>query len=84
MRNFIIITIDSLRYDVAIQANTPVFDKLISDYQLSSRQWHKTFAHATYTLPAHVSMFSGGKFPCNETDIFPFSRQHSLFSYFCN
>jgi len=81
MHNFVIITLDSLRYDVAMLANTPTLNSLMHKYQVATDTWHKTFAHATYTLPAHVSMFSGGKFPCNEGDVAPFSRLNNLFGY---
>ena len=81
MRNFLLITLDSLRYDVAMKADTPAFDTLMEKYQCSSDTWHKTYAHATYTLPAHTSIFSGGKLPCNASGIFPFDRTKGLFSF---
>ena len=81
MRNFVLITIDSLRYDVAVESNTYNFNNLMQKYQKSGNSWHKVYAQATYTLPAHVSMFSGGKFPSNNLGVFPFDRKDSLFSH---
>ncbi|HVX15438.1 MAG TPA: sulfatase-like hydrolase/transferase [Pirellulales bacterium] len=55
-RDFLFITLDSLRFDTAAQAlqagTTPTFQKLVG-------QWERRHTSATYTLPAHVSMFSG-------------------------
>ncbi len=55
-RDFLFITLDSLRYDTAVEAlsagETPNFRKLIG-------QWECRHAAATYTLPSHVSMFAG-------------------------
>jgi hypothetical protein len=55
-KDFLFITLDSLRYDVAKMAmeagQTPAFHKMIGD-------WQRRLVAATYTLPSHVSMFSG-------------------------
>jgi hypothetical protein len=55
-KDFLFITLDSLRYDVAIEAmeagETPNFKALVG-------QWERREASATYTLPSHISMFSG-------------------------
>lgn len=50
-----LITIDSLRYDVFENANLPF---------LKSFGWEKAYTHGTYTLPAHMAFFTG-KLPCN-------------------
>lgn len=55
-RDFLFITLDSLRYDTAAGAmaagTTPAFKQLIG-------RWQQRQTSATYTLPAHVAMFSG-------------------------
>ena len=53
--NICIITLDSLRYDTAIEANTPNID--------SFGKWTKAGAQGTYTLPAHMALFMNGKMP---------------------
>lgn len=50
-----LITLDSLRYDIFAQATLPF---------MKSHTWDKAFTHATYTLPAHMAFFTG-KLPCN-------------------
>ena len=50
MRNQILITLDSLRWDVFLSANLPF---------LKSHIYGKTWSHGTYTLPAHESFFMG-------------------------
>lgn len=55
MKNQILITIDSLRWDVFEKANLPL---------MKSQTWGKAFTHATYTLPAHEA-FMTGKLPCS-------------------
>jgi hypothetical protein len=55
-RDFVLITLDSLRYDTATQAleagQTPHLRSLVGT-------WQRRQAAATYTLPSHVSMFAG-------------------------
>jgi hypothetical protein len=55
-KDFLFITLDSLRYDTAALAmeagQTPRFRSLVG-------QWQRRLAAATYTLPSHVSMFAG-------------------------
>jgi hypothetical protein len=55
-KNFLFITLDSLRYDTAAEAleagESPNFLKLVG-------QWERRHAAATYTLPSHISMFAG-------------------------
>src|SRR5487761_1164837 len=55
-RDFLFITLDSLRFDAAADSlaagTTPAFQRLIG-------QWQRRQTSATYTLPAHVSMFAG-------------------------
>ena len=53
--NIAIITLDSLRYDTALEAFTPNIDKL--------GEWTKAGAQGTYTLPAHMALFMNGKMP---------------------
>lgn len=66
----LLMTLDSLRYDTTQRARTPNFDRLLHDYT-GRRAWARTHAHGTYTLPAHVSMFSGAKFPRDPDKRFP-------------
>jgi hypothetical protein len=55
-RDFLFITLDSLRYDTAALAlaagETPHFRSLVGE-------WERRQVAATYTLPSHVSMFAG-------------------------
>src|SRR5262249_10842386 len=55
-KDFLFITLDSLRYDTAALAleagQTPHFRSLVGE-------WHPRLTSATYTLPSHVSMFAG-------------------------
>jgi len=60
----VILTLDSLRFDTTQLANTPNFKYLLETYA-SAPNWIQTYAHGTYTLPAHISMFLAGKFPQN-------------------
>lgn len=55
MKNQILITIDSLRYDVFEKSNA----KFLKSFPNA-----KAYTHGTYTLPAHMSFFTG-KLPCN-------------------
>ncbi|KZM68489.1 STM4013/SEN3800 family hydrolase [Nocardia terpenica] len=54
----LIITFDSLRFDVARAAayagQTPYLSKLLPD-----GQWEERRTHGTFTLPAHIAFFSG-------------------------
>lgn len=50
-----LITLDSLRWDVFKRANTPFMKKF---------KWEKTYTHGTYTFPAHEAFFTG-KLPCS-------------------
>lgn len=49
--NYLLITLDSCRYDSLVKANTPELDKLGKIYS--------AWTPATYTLPAHISFFTG-------------------------
>jgi hypothetical protein len=55
-KDFLFITLDSLRYDTAALAleagQTPCLGRLVGT-------WERRLAAATYTLPSHVSMFAG-------------------------
>lgn len=74
----VFITLDSLRYDTACEAETPNFHQLLHQYT-APRAWVRTFTQGTYTLPAHISMFLGGKFPSAPDAPFP-HRDGRLFS----
>lgn len=50
MRNQILITLDSLRWDVFNEASLPF---------MKSHTYGQAWSHATYTLPAHNSFFAG-------------------------
>ena len=70
--NIALITIDSLRYDSALAANTPYLHDLMKKYQRGKTGWVKTGAQATYTLLAHMSLFHAGILPCdNRTTVAP-------------
>lgn len=62
--NLAIITLDSLRYDVAREADTPYLDSILSD-------WVKVYAHGTYTLPSHMALFHNGYLPNNNQPEIP-------------
>ncbi len=65
--NIAIITLDSLRYDAAVAADTPFIHRLMRDCQENFTGWVKVGANATYTLPAHLSLFHAGILPCDNT-----------------
>jgi hypothetical protein len=64
-----IITIDSLRYDVAVSADTPNIKSMFS--ACGVKGWQKVGAHGTYTLPSHISMFHAGIMPCDNREEVP-------------
>ena len=49
--SFLLITLDSCRYDTYKAAETPNLDKIGSV--------HKAYAPGNFTLPSHIAMFSG-------------------------
>jgi len=62
--NFLILTLDALRYDSANEARTPKLRELMQQYgAFGVKTWVKCFAQGTYTLPAHISMLQAGCFP---------------------
>jgi len=68
--SIVVVTIDSLRFDVAQQAETPHIRALFR--ASASDGWIKVGSHGTYTLPSHISMFHAGIFPCdNRPDVPP-------------
>lgn len=73
--NIAIITLDSLRYDVAKKANTPVLSGIFSKYGV---KWEKAYAQGTFTLPSHISMFQAGKLPENRNSKLPFLNRKIL------
>lgn len=74
-KNIVIITLDSLRFDVTQKAKTPNFDQLFKKYQ--NKGWYQVGSHGTYTLPSHISMFHAGMMPLNNrSDVpAPFNRE---------
>ena len=64
--NIALITLDSLRYDVAVAARTPRLDAIFD--QAGAGRWRKVYAAGDYTLPSHVSVFQGGRLPSNFGD----------------
>lgn len=50
-RSVILVTLDSCRYDVAVNAHTPNLDRL--------GPLHRAESPGTYTLPAHAALFNG-------------------------
>lgn len=65
MRNQILITIDSLRFDVFEKANIP---------WLKSFKYYKAYTMGLYTLPSHTSIFMG-KFPTSFNGLFDFGAK---------
>jgi membrane-anchored protein YejM (alkaline phosphatase superfamily) len=49
--NYVLITLDSCRYDSLLKADTPILD--------SYGKIYSAWTPATYTLPAHISFFTG-------------------------
>ncbi len=60
-KNILLITLDSLRYDTAMLANTPNFDQLFE--QTGLHNWRKSYSQSTFTLASHISMFHAGLLP---------------------
>jgi len=77
--NIVLISLDSLRYDSAIKANTPNFRKLIEKYQEQFDNWVEVGAHGTYTLPSHISLFQSGILPSKPGLPPPFGRDVAVF-----
>lgn len=67
--NIALITLDSLRYDAALQANTPNFDALFAAVRVDN--WVKVGSHGTHTLASHISMLHAGILPCWNTNDVP-------------
>jgi hypothetical protein len=51
-RDVVLLTLDALRYDVAVAAQTPVLAGLVG-------AWERRHSPATFTLPAHEAIFAG-------------------------
>lgn len=62
--NFLVLTLDSCRFDTTINANTPNFKTL---FNTCNEKWRKVYSHATFTLPSHCAMFRAGVFPEDRT-----------------
>jgi hypothetical protein len=67
-RNVVVVTLDSCRYDTAVAAHTPNLDRLGPLLEAETT--------GTYTLPAHVALFTGclpqpvkGTFPLDGRDL---------------
>jgi len=58
--NIAIITMDSLRYDTAQQADTPNLDRLLAGHRT---RWHLCYAQGTDTFLSHTAMLKYGHFP---------------------
>ena len=61
----IVVTIDSLRWDVSQEAFTPNLNAMFDQHDA---RWMRAYAQGTYTLPAHVALFQGGHIPLNVLD----------------
>jgi hypothetical protein len=85
--NIIMITFDSLRYDVALAARTLRLNEFLLNNRLPYRsekmpkysefpQWCRAYAHGTYTLPSHISMLVPGIMPCSNdpAELPPYTR----------
>ncbi len=76
--NIAIITLDSLRFDVAITAKTPNLDLL---FLQQKRKWELAYAQGTFTLPSHIAILKAGKLPDNRTIAVPLLN-HGILSPF--
>ena len=63
--NFLLLTLDSCRWDSYTMAHTPVLDKYLT--------FKKAYSQSTYTLPSHISMYQG-LFPSSKENIPFFNR----------
>lgn len=62
--NFLVLTLDALRYDSAVEARIPKLRELMQLYgAFGAKDWVKCYAPGIYTLPSHVSMLQAGCFP---------------------
>ena len=79
--NFLIICLDSLRYDTAIKAQTPNIRKYAHEYceyDYSKRSpFRRVYSQATFTLLSHLGFFYG-KFPDNRTSNEPYYNGNLL------
>lgn len=66
--NIALITLDSLRYDVAVSTHMPNLSKILN--QTPETFWRLVYAQGTYTLPSHKAMLHHGNLPNN-----PYSRE---------
>jgi hypothetical protein len=73
--NIALITFDSLRYDTAMDANTPHCRELFG-----ADTWHKVYTNATFTLPAHIAILQSGVLPStyDPSEPGPYNRQKEL------
>lgn len=71
MKNYVLVTLDSCRYDAFEQASTPNFNELGRTF--------KCFSHGDYTLPSHMSIFKGILPEPLEDDIEYISHSKRLF-----
>ncbi|MCI5148405.1 MAG: hypothetical protein D3916_03245 [Candidatus Electrothrix sp. MAN1_4] len=61
--NIAVVTLDSLRYDIAIEAHTPQLDAILNDIQAGS--WRRVYSRGEFTLPSHFCAFHSGHLPSN-------------------
>jgi hypothetical protein len=61
--NIAVVTLDSLRYDVAAEAPTRNLRSVFE--RCGAGSWRKVYAPATYTLPSHLSLLQGAIGPSN-------------------
>lgn len=66
--SIVVVTLDSLRFDVAMEAYTPNMKHLLAHHRFSLEEnplenWRLVSAPSYYTLPSHISMLCGFQFP---------------------
>ena len=78
MKSLALITLDSLRYDVALHCESHYTAPNLRELGI----WRKCFAPGHYTLPSHMSMLVGGILPENHGDEALYNRARgALFGY---
>jgi len=72
--NFLLVTLDSLTYETAMNTETPNIKRWAEKYEnrtIEGTPFRKVYTQATFTLPSHVSMFFG-LFPDNRRSREPY------------
>jgi hypothetical protein len=67
--NIALITLDSLRYDSALEAKTPNLNAIFTSVGIEN--WVKVGSQGTHTLASHISMLHAGILPSWNTDDVP-------------